>query len=374
VIRDELRQRQGDLIDDLDALVSIESPSGWHAGLEASAQRITELFATRTGRLAELIESPAGPHVRWSGGGPARVLLIGHHDTVHPVGSTTTRPFTVTDDQITGPGVFDMKAGIVQIAHALAFVDDPGGVEVLLTSDEEIGSGTSRALIEERALAAGAVLVFEPAGHNGAVKTARKGNGTFTIRIRGRASHAGLEPEKGINALVEAAHHVIAIASLGDPSTGTTVTPTIASAGTADNVVPDLAEIRVDVRIEQLVEARRVTEALHALRPILDGAGIEVIGAVSRPPMPSSASSWLFPLAQAAAEQAGLGHLTGIAVGGASDGNFTAAVGVATLDGLGAIGGGAHAITEHVVTSTIADRTALTAAIVSATLERQARR
>jgi glutamate carboxypeptidase len=353
---------------DLDELVSIESPSGDLAGLARSADRLCELFAEHTGRAGTIVDGPAGPHVQWSGGADPKVLLLGHHDTVHPLGSLDERPFTVAGDRASGPGIFDMKGGIVQIIHALAFIDDPSGVEVLLTADEEVGSGTSKALLEERALAAGNVLVFEPSGDGGAVKTARKGNGTFTVRITGRASHAGLEPEKGVNALIEAAHQVIAIAELGDATKGTTVTPTIAAAGTADNVVPALAEIRVDVRIEQMDEARRVTEALRALRPVLAEAGIEVLGAVTRPPMPSSASASLFPLAQQAADAAGLGSLSGIAVGGASDGNFTAALGVPTLDGLGPIGGGAHAVSEHLIVSTMADRTALTAAIISAVL------
>jgi glutamate carboxypeptidase len=369
-MRDELRGRADGLMDDLADLVSIESPSGALDGLAGSAARLSALFVEHTGRAPSIVDGPAGPHVHWSGGGAAKVLLLGHHDTVHPIGSLAERPFTVDGDRATGPGIFDMKGGIVQIINALAFVDDPSGVEVLLTADEEVGSGSSKALLEERALAAGNVLVFEPSGNGGAVKTARKGNGTFTIRITGRASHAGLEPEKGVNALIEAAHQVIAIAELGDVAKGTTVTPTIATAGTADNVVPALAEIRVDVRIEQLDEARRVTEAIRALRPVLAEAGIEVLGAVTRPPMPSSASAALFPLAQQAADDIGLGPLAGIAVGGASDGNFTAAIGVPTLDGLGPVGGGAHALSEHLVVSTMADRTALTAAIISAVLAR----
>ena len=159
------------------------------------------------------------------------------------------RPFTVDDGRATGPGVFDMKAGIVQAIHALSLLDDLDGVELLITADEEVGSNTSRALIEERALACGAVLVLEPSADGGALKTGRKGTGTFEVIVHGRAAHAGLEPEKGINSLVAAAQLITRIATFGDPETGTTVTPTVATAGTADNVVPALTRVRVDARV-----------------------------------------------------------------------------------------------------------------------------
>jgi glutamate carboxypeptidase len=362
---DHFARRSSTMLEDLAALVEVESPSNDLDAVGSSARRLAELLVARTGVAAMLIDGPSGPHVSWRGSSAApRVLLLGHHDTVHPMGSLAARPFTVADGVARGPGIFDMKAGIVQIIHALSAIDDPSDVEVLITSDEEVGSGSSRSLVEDRAVACGAVLVFEPSADGGAVKTGRKGNGTFTIRIIGRASHAGLEPERGVNALVEAAHQVVRIVELANPALGTTVTPTVAAAGTADNVVPALAEIRVDVRITQMSEAERVTEALRSLTPVLDEAGIEVLGAVTRPPMPESASASLFPLAQQAAADIGFPALRGVAVGGASDGNFTAAVGVPTLDGLGAIGGGAHAVTEHIVVDSMPHRTALTAALV----------
>ncbi len=339
------------LLADLRRLVDVESPSLDIDALTKSADNLAGLIAERTARRATLIDGPAGPHVHWSGGGEPTVLILGHHDTVFPIGSLAERPFTVTEDRVTGPGVFDMKAGIVQALHAVAALDDPSGVEMLFTADEEVGSGTSRELLEQRALACGNVLVLEPSADGGAVKTGRKGTGTFEVTVRGRASHAGLEPEAGVNSLVEAAHQILRIATWGDEREGTTVTPTVAKAGTADNVVPAETRVRVDVRVTSADEKDRIEREMASLRPIDPEATIEVLGAIGRPPMPESASAALFPLAQQAAP-----GIEGIAVGGASDGNFTAAIGVPTLDGLGAVGGGAHADHEFVLTATMPGR------------------
>ena len=298
------------------------------------------------------------------------MLLVGHHDTVFPAGALAARPFTVADGRVTGPGVFDMKAGLVQAIHAIAALDDRCGIELLVNSDEEIGSTTSRALIEQRAAACGAVLVLEPSADGGALKTGRKGTGTFHVRVHGRAAHAGLEPERGINALVAAAELIGRIATFGDPATGTTVTPTVASSGTADNVVPAEARFSVDVRVVEPGEKERVEAAMAALTTTVAGAVIEVGGGIGRPPMHESASSTLFPLARAAAARIGQPEPVGIAVGGGSDGNFTAAIGVPTLDGLGAVGGGAHADHEHVLVDTLVPRAELLAALIDATRAR----
>ena len=294
------------------------------------------------------------------------MLLVGHHDTVFPHGALAARPFTVADGRVTGPGSFDMKGGIVLGVCAVASLADRTGVELLFTSDEEVGSGASRALIEERARACGAVLVLEGAADGGAVKTGRKGTGGFEVVVHGRASHAGLEPEKGVNALVEAAHQVLAIVELARPERGTTVTPTVASAGTADNVVPAEARIRIDVRVSELDEADRLEAAMAALRPVDPAARLEVLGGLNRPPMPESAAAELFALAQKVAIDHGLPEPVGVSVGGGSDGNFTAALGIPTLDGLGVSGGGAHADHEYAETSTMVDRTRLLAGLVSA--------
>ncbi len=196
----------------------------------------------------------------------------------------------------TGPGVFDMLAGIVQALHGLASLHDLSGVELLFSADEEVGSLASRDLIEARALACGAVLVLEPSADGGVLKTGRKGCGTFDVLVRGRASHAGLEPEKGVNALVEVARQVLAINEIGRPAVGTTVTPTVANVGTADNVVPAEGRIKVDVRVESAAEKERVEAAMAGLTAVDPEASVVVSGGVNRPPMPESASAELMPL------------------------------------------------------------------------------
>lgn len=347
------------LVSDLQRLVEVESPSLDLEALTRSAHNVAALIGERTGRAATIVEGPAGPHVHWSGGGTPRVLILGHHDTVFPIGALAQRPFTVADGRATGPGVFDMKAGIVQAVHAVAELDDASGVEMLFTADEEVGSSTSKALLEERAQACGNVLVLEPSADGGAVKTGRKGTGTFEVIVRGRASHAGLEPEKGVNSLIEACHQVLLIAGFGDPAAGTTVTPTVAKAGTADNVVPAETRIKVDVRVTNADEKHRIEQLMAALTPVDPAASVEAVGSIGRPPMPESASASLFPLAQAA-----IPGIAGVAVGGGSDGNFTAALGVPTLDGLGAVGGGAHADHEFVLVDTMLERVELVAGIL----------
>ncbi|MDJ0460752.1 M20/M25/M40 family metallo-hydrolase [Streptomyces sp. H27-C3] len=349
------------MIDDLRTLVEVESPSRDLDALTASAKAVAAVIESRLGGQAVLVESEAGPHVHWSAGGESQVLVLGHHDTVFPLGTLERRPFTVEDGRATGPGVFDMLGGLVQAVHGLATLDDRSGVEILVTADEEVGSGSSRALLEERALACGAVLVLEGAADGGGLKTGRKGCGTFQVSVAGRASHAGLEPAAGINALIEAAHQVLDVAALGRPDIGTTVTPTVASAGTLDNVVPAEATVVVDVRVESVGEKDRIEAAFAALAPHLDGAKITVRGSVGRPPMPESASAGLFAVAKRL-----LPELEGRVVGGGSDGNFTAALGVPTLDGLGAVGGGAHADHEYLVVEAMADRANLVAGLVKA--------
>lgn len=349
------------MLEDLQALVEVESPSRDLDALTASAKVVAAVLEKRLGGQAVLVESAAGPHVHWSGGGDPRVLILGHHDTVFPLGTLARRPFRVEGGHATGPGVFDMLGGLVQAVHGVATLADRSGVEILVTADEEVGSRASRALLEERARACGAVLVVEGAADGGGLKTGRKGCGTFRVSIAGRASHAGLEPAAGVNALVEAAHQVVHLAALGRPGIGTTVTPTVAQAGTLDNVVPAEATVIVDVRVESAAEKDRVEAAFAALTPHLDGASITVEGAVGRPPMPESASTELFALAQRL-----LPGIEGAAVGGGSDGNFTAALGVPTLDGLGAVGGGAHADHEFLVIDAMAERAGLIAGLVEA--------
>jgi glutamate carboxypeptidase len=357
---DVLRQ----LLADLEALVSVESPSRNLDAMRRSAEALAGLIERHLGSPARLLEGPQGPHVHWSGGGDPKVLILGHHDTVHPLGTLAERPFAVTDGIATGPGVFDMKAGIVQAIHAVAGLASTAGVEMLFSADEEVGSGTSRAVIEERAAACGAVLVLEPSADGGALKTGRKGTGTFEVTITGRAAHAGLEPEKGDNALIEAAHQILQIASLGAPAEGTTVTPTMAVAGSADNVVPEQARITVDVRVTGPAEKLRVESEMAVLSVKDRRCQISVTGQIGRPPMPESASTKLFAIARQVDPS-----IEGFSVGGGSDGNFTAAIGIPTLDGLGAVGGGAHSRSEHVVVDTMVARVELLRGILARVLQ-----
>ncbi|MFM8856353.1 MAG: M20 family metallopeptidase, partial [Actinomycetota bacterium] len=352
------------MLSDLAALVNIESPSRDLAALDTSAAVLSDIIEKRLGSAPSIHRSEAGPHVHWSGGGDPSVLLVGHHDTVFPLGTLEKRPFRIDAGRVYGPGVFDMKAGIVQAIHGVASLEDSSQVEIFLSADEEVGSGTSKNLIIERARASGSALVLEPSADGGALKSARKGTGTYELIVHGRASHAGLEPEKGVNALVEAATQVLRIATFGDPSKGTTVTPTVADVGTADNVVPARARILIDVRADDPNESARVQQAMNGLQPQLPGASLELLGGFNRPPMPASASTRLLNIAENVARDLGLGEISAVAVGGGSDGNFTAAAGVPTLDGLGAVGGGAHADHEWVDSTAMVDRSRLLAGLI----------
>ncbi|WP_211245963.1 M20/M25/M40 family metallo-hydrolase [Actinomadura oligospora] len=352
------------MISDIERLVSCESPSGDLEAVARSAEVVAEVGAGRLGAEPERIVVEGRTHLRWRFGERSRVLVLGHHDTVWPIGSLERHPFEVRDGVMRGPGCFDMKAGLAMAFHAIAALDVRSGVTLLVTGDEEPGSPTSRTLIEEEARRCEAVLVLEAAGPGGALKTERKGVSRYQVRVTGRASHAGLDPEKGVNAALEAAHQLVAVAALGDG--GTTVTPTTLTAGTTVNTVPAEAVFEVDVRAWTEAEQRRVHSAMLALRPRLDGAVVEVAGGPNRPPLEAGSSRDLFALACRIAGR----PLASAAVGGASDGNLTAGVGVPTLDGLGAVGGGAHAADEHVVVAELPGRTGLLTGLLACLLER----
>ncbi|MEN3273180.1 MAG: glutamate carboxypeptidase, partial [Actinomycetota bacterium] len=261
------------MVDDLAALVEVESPSADVAATGACADVLARLGADRLGVAPERHDAGGHPALVWRFGGPTRILLVGHFDTVWPMGTLAELPFAVKDGRATGPGVFDMKAGIVQGLHALATLDDLDGITLLLTSDEETGSLGSRSLIEDEARGARAALVLEPSA-DGALKTARKGVGMYAIDVRGRAAHAGLEPEKGINALIELSHQVLALESIARPEIGTTVTPTVSRAGTVTNVVPEEGRVDIDVRCSTPEEQARVDAAMHARTAVLSGADV----------------------------------------------------------------------------------------------------
>ncbi|MEU1973104.1 M20 family metallopeptidase [Microbacterium sp. NPDC019599] len=359
------------LIDHVRRLVECESPSADAVALARSADEVAALGEELLGVAPERITLDGTPHMRWRFGAQTRVLLVAHHDTVWPLGTLARLPFEVVDGRLTGPGCFDMKAGLVMALHAVASLDDRDGVTLLVTGDEELGSPSSRGLIESTARDAHAALVLEASADGGALKLERKGTSWYEVSITGRAAHAGLEPEKGVNATVELARQVLAVAALAKTGLGTTVTPTVAQSGSTTNTVPASSSFTVDVRATTMAELERVDAAMRALQPVIPGAGLDLRGGINRPPLEASASAGLFATAERLAAELGLGPVEGTSVGGASDGNFTAGIGVPTLDGLGAVGGGAHAEDEHVLVAELAPRTQLLARLVAEVLSEE---
>lgn len=352
------------MLADLERLVRCESPSSDLAALARSADVVAETGTALLGREPERIEVDGRPHLRW-GDPTTEVLLLAHHDTVWPIGSLAEHPFDIDDGVLRGPGCLDMKAGLVMAWHALDALQLPAGVVLLVTADEEIGSPSSRELIEAEAADARAVLVLEAAADDGSLKVQRKGMSAYEVRVHGRAAHAGLEPTAGVNATVELARQILTVSELQRLDAGTTVTPTVAAAGSTRNTVPAFAAVDVDVRCRTAAEQHDIDIAMRALRPYDPLARIEVRGGPNRLPLEAHASADLFALAQRVAADLGLAPPTGAAVGGGSDGNLTAALGVPTLDGLGAVGGGAHAAHEHVRVAEIPPRTALLTAMIA---------
>ena len=354
------------LLADVRELVECESPSTDHEAVARSADRVARQGERLLGVPAERIVLDGVTHLRWRlGDGPTRVLLLGHHDTVWPIGSLAEHPYEVVDGVLRGPGCFDMLVGVAMALHATALLDDRDGVTILITGDEELGSLTSRSLIEDEARGADAALVLEASADGGAIKTERKGASMYDVHVVGRAAHAGLEPERGVNATLELAHQALAVAELGRLEVGTSVTPTVIAAGTTTNTVPALGSFAVDVRARTVAEQDRVDAAMRSLTPVLPGAELVVTGGPNRPPLQAADSARLYDRACALAVHRGLPVPASAAVGGASDGNFTAGVGTPTLDGLGAVGGGAHAADEHVLVEEIPARTLLLATLVA---------
>lgn len=367
--RDELLALVGDL-------VAFDTPGQDKARCDALADYLVALFAP-LGAIERSANASGGDQLCVRVAAPdapaeARpALLLCHYDTVWPVGTAAARPLRIAGDTAYGPGLYDMKASIVMVALALRGIAElklrlPRPLTLLLTSDEELGSPGSRALIEAEAREAAHVLVLEPPVEQGSLlKTARKGVGMFSLAITGRAAHAGVEPEKGVNALTELAHQMLAVGVLADPAQGTTVSVGLAHGGSACNVVPAQAHCDVDVRAWSIAEAERLEAGFRGLRPVLAGAQIAVTGGFNRPPMErTEASLALFARVQALGVGLGLNLGEG-ATGGASDGNFTAALGIPTLDGLGAPGQGAHAEHEQISITGTLERLALLIALLS---------
>ncbi|MEF3275688.1 MAG: M20 family metallopeptidase [Chloroflexus sp.] len=355
-------------------LVHAESPSTDKVLLDRLADELADLFAT-VGAVERIPNVQGGDHLRVTITAATEptlppTLVLCHYDTVWPAGTVANRPFTVHDELAFGPGAYDMKASIAMIFAALGGFGSPAPrlrrpVILLLTSDEEIGSPTSRPLIEATAAQAAHVLVLEPPVEpDGALKTARKGGGAFRVTIKGRAAHAGVEPEKGASAITELAHQILAVNALANPALGTTVNVGVIGGGVRPNVVPAEAWMDVDVRVWTQAEAARIEAGMAALKPVTPGTSVAVSGQIRRPPMERTpASAALFAHAQQLATALGFTIGEG-STGGGSDGNFTAALGIPTLDGLGCPGAGAHAEHEQISRPGLIDRTALLCALL----------
>ena len=365
-----LQEHEEEMLEDLRLFVEQETPSTEKKLLDDFARFLAGYAATVGGRAEILPAVGSGNHVRirWDDEGSGLpIFLLGHYDTVWAEGTIKEMPFGVRGDIATGPGVFDMKCGLVQGFWAVRALREVAGIKrpmvFVCNSDEEVGSPTSRALIEEEARGAATVLVLEPS-LGGALKTARKGVGRYSVRVTGRPSHAGLDPEGGISAIEEMARLVLELHGHTDHRSGTTINVGVIGGGTRYNVVAAEAFAEVDVRAVTVAEAERMNEILLSLEPQHGGAEVRVEGGVIWPPMERTAKiAELFNHARSLAGEIGFDLEEGLA-GGASDGCFCAALGVPVLDGLGAVGGGAHAADEHVEVASMVPRAALVARLL----------
>jgi glutamate carboxypeptidase len=373
-------KRREAIVSTIRELVEIESPSDNKAAVDRVAEVVAEKFARLGGEVRFHRAKDFGSHLQVNFGGKAAkpVLLLGHYDTVYPLGTLATMPCRVERNRLTGPGVLDMKSGIALMLHALAGLQEwnsgnsggrSGGllrpVTVLLVSDEEVGSNSSRAITEALATRSAAVLVFEPSyGRSGAVKTARKGVGEYLVKVTGKAAHAGLDFEKGVNAILELARQIEEVSGFTELKKGLTVNVGVVSGGSRTNVVPAEAAAQVDVRIARLKDAAGIDKKMRRLRPFNRKCKVEVTGGVNRPPMERTAGvAALYAQASTIARELGW-KLEEAAVGGGSDGNFTAGLGIPTLDGLGGVGDGAHATHEHILISELPRRAVLIAGLI----------
>lgn len=358
------------LIGTIESLAKCESPTNEKAAVDRCGIELAGRLEGLGGRVTRLPTATAGDHVRAEyGQGTAQILLLGHFDTVWPVGQLRRMPVVREGDQLRGPGVLDMKAGIglgMLATRALIELSPPSNTRVVMlwTSDEETGSATSRALLENEARQSKAVLVLEPALPGGALKTRRKGCGEYELIVHGEAAHAGVDPGKGISAIREIARQILLVETLQDLDAGISVNVGTIEGGSRPNVIAAEARARVDVRAPTMKDAQRIDAAMLALTPHLPGARVEVRGGFGRPPMErTSGVGKLYEIARQAAADLGQVVDEG-STGGGSDGNFCAALGVPTLDGLGAVGDGAHALHEHVLLSALAPRAAFVGRLI----------
>ncbi|WP_192869505.1 M20 family metallopeptidase [Lentibacillus sediminis] len=371
-VLDFLKDKQDDMVSLLKEIVEIESPSMDKECNDQMADKMALLFSNLTSGKSECIPNQTrGNHLRVTWGkGSDQILVLGHVDTVWRKGDLQRIPFKIEDGKAFGPGVYDMKGGLIQgiyALHALEELRKDVGCKVvfLLNSDEEIGSRTSRELIEEEARKSKCVLVLEPyISSRGALKTSRKGGGKFNIDVRGVSSHAGSEPEKGKNAIIELSRQMLYLNSLNNHQSGTTINVGIVKGGTKTNVVPDRADATVGFRVKSQEEADRIAALISGLKPYMQGVSIEVTGGLTRPPMEENEHTRrIFKMAQSIAKEKLHVDLQSQATGGGSDGNFTSSLSP-TIDGLGAVGGGAHALHEHLIIDEMPKRSALVAYLI----------
>jgi glutamate carboxypeptidase len=367
-------QHRDQMVDKIRRLVELESPSDNKQAVDRISAFVAEEFAAIGGRAQFHRVADCGNHLQvdFEGETQQKPILLGHYDTVYPTGTLANMPCRVGNGRLWGPGVLDMKSGIAIMLYALQGLQAwhgrlPRPVTVLLVSDEEVGSDSSRAITENLAKQSSAVLVTEPSyGPKGAVKTARKGVGEYDLKVTGIASHSGLDFEKGQSAIVELARQIGAISKLVDLRRGLTLNVGLVQGGTRVNVVPAEATATIDVRIARMKDAAGIDRKLRSLKPFNRKCKLAVTGGINRPPLERNAGvAMLYHRASVIAKELGW-KLTEAAVGGGSDGNFTAGLGIPTLDGLGGVGDGAHAVHEFIVVSELPRRAALLAGLIEA--------
>jgi glutamate carboxypeptidase len=372
VLLDYFQARHSEMLGVIEQLVTQETPSSDKARLDAFASLLAQRLQFAGATVEILPNAERGNHVRARFGpntGAKPALILCHYDTVWAVGSLATHPYRIEEGKAYGPGIFDMQTSLMLSEYVARATRDlslelPRPVTILITSDEEVGSPTSRTLIEEEARQSAYVLVMESPLPGGVLKTSRKGVGGFTIEITGRAAHAGVEPERGISAIQELAHQILALHSLTDMAKGTTVNVGVVQGGTVSNVVAPHAIAIIDLRSWTQEEADRLSQAISGLKAVTPGATLRVTGGWNRPPLERTATAELFAKAQAIGRTLGLELAEG-GTGGGSDGNFTGALGIPTLDGLGVPGHGAHADHEHIEVDQIVGRAALLMALLA---------
>jgi glutamate carboxypeptidase len=369
---DAVRRREAEMLRDIQELIEIESPSSDKRAVDRLGALLARKFETMGARVQLHKTEKFGNHLEadFAGRGGKPVLLLGHIDTVWDLGTLAKMPFRIADDRIWAPGVLDMKAGIVMAIYAIQLLKSngelPRPVIILLNTDEEVGSESSRPITENIAKNCEAVFVLEPGqGLDGALKTARKGVGDYYIKVTGKAAHAGVDFQSGASAIRELARQIERVSEFTDPSRGLTVNVGVIKGGTRGNVVPAEAEAEVDIRVERLRDAEELDRKFHSLTVTDSRCKLKVRGGVNRPPMERTEKiAALFQRARSYAAELGFA-LEEKSTGGGSDGNFTAALGIATLDGLGAVGEGAHALHESILLKHLAPRTALLARLIN---------